>query len=431
MQEETIHMVNGQERSGMVQEIISRRPVFIERWALTIILLVMIALLAATWFIMYPDIILTNATLTAANAPKELVTRQEGKIVRLFAANDDTVAAGQAIAWMESTADHSAIMALADTLDLALKMLSKNETERISRLFIHSISNLGELQPSFQQFNTAFLQFNDYLVNGYYYKRKRMLFSDQEFLRKMQVSLEQQKQLAGQDLQLSEEAFAANSSLYDEKVISHQDLRDQKSRLVGKQMNIPQLQSALLTNENQQIAKQKEEDELEHTISQQKIIFQQALQTLKSNADEWIRKYVIKAPVGGRIVFVMPLQPNQFLQAGKILGYVNPGNSLYYAQVTLPQDNFGKIATGQKVQLRFNAYPYQEFGIVEGRVIYISRVPSDSGFLANIALSNGLMTNLHHSIQYRSGLRAQALIITRETRLLKRAYQSVVSGVQR
>ena len=223
----------------------------------------------------------------------------------------------------------------------------------------------------------------------------------------------------------------ANSSLLKDKVISQQDMRDMKSKLFAKQMSVPQLESALLTNEIAQTDKQKEISELEHTISQQKMLYQQAAQTLKSGIDEWKRKYIITSPVEGKVAFVVPLQENQFLPAGKIIGYVNPPDSRYYAMVELTQNNFGKIRAGQKVQLRFDAYPYAEFGYVEGRLNYVSKVPSDSGFLATIDLPRGLRTNYNLDVQYRSGLRSQAIIITRDSRLLERFYYNIFSGVHR
>jgi HlyD family secretion protein len=415
-------------RSDTVQEIISRQPGFIERWSLLLFLLILLLLFAGTWFIRYPDIIQSNATLTAANAPKEIVIRQDGKLIKLFFSNDSVVLQGESIGWIESTANHKEIISLSKLLDSSIIFLSTNKTEKVSGLFKTRFQSLGELQPYYQTFITTFQQFNDYLVNGYYYKKKRVLFEDELYLKKMHQTIEEQKTLTQQDLQLTQEAFEANNSLYNDKVISKQDLRDQKSKLVSKEMSIPQLESSLLTNENSQIAKQKEIDELEHTISQQKIIFQQALQTLKSLTDDWKRKYIITAPVNGKIVFMVPLQENQFMQAGKIIGFVNPSDSRYYAQVTLSQNNFGKIDTGQKVQLRFDAYPYQEFGFIEGRLKYISKVPSDSGFLATVSLPQGLMTNYKKNIQYRSGLKSQALIITKDARLLQRFYYNIVKG---
>jgi HlyD family secretion protein len=416
-------------RSEAVSEIISRRPDFFERWALLIFLFILLTLFSGTWFIKYPDVIQANATLSAFDAPKEIMVREDGKLIRLFVGNDDIVIKNQTIAWIESTASHQEVINLASMLTVGIQYITNDNSEKVSFLFKNNFQNLGELQLQYQQFIIAWQQFNDYLVNGYYYKKKKILLTDKEFLKKMHKALEQQKNLMQQDLQLAEETFDANSFLFQDKVISKQELRDQKGKLVSKQMNLPQLESSILSNENLQITKQKEIDELEHNISQQKIIFQQALQTLKSATSEWEKKYIIKAATNGKAIFSSPLQENQFLQSGKTIGFVNPSNSKYFAQITLPQNNFGKVEKGQKVQLRFDAYPYQEFGIVEGKLKYISKLPSDSGFLAYIELPKGLTTNYHQQIQYQNGLKSEALIITREARLSQRIYYSLIKRV--
>jgi multidrug efflux pump subunit AcrA (membrane-fusion protein) len=417
-----------QMRSEKAQEIISRQHGFPGNWALWLFLLLLLFIIAGTWLIRYPDVIEADATLSSDDAPKEIVIRQDGKLLKLFAANDSTVQQGQIIGWIESTASHPEVISLAGQLKKAELFLLQNSTEKVSGLFGQSFSNLGDLQTSYQQFMSAWLEFDDYLVNGYYNKRKSSLCEDLAFLQKIHCSLEEQQHLMQQDLTLTREAEEANDTLFRDSVISRQDLRDQKSKLMAKQMSSQQLTMALLNNETLQIEKHRGIDELEHTISQQKMIFRQALETLRSGVKEWMRKFLITAPVSGKVVFIVPLQENQFLQTGKTVGYVNPPDSRYYAQVMLPQSNFGKIRTGQKVKLRFDAYPYQEFGVVEGKLSYISNIPSDSGFLANIELPAGLSTNYKKELQYRSGLRSRALIITLDQRLLQRLYYAVVKG---
>ena len=174
--------------------------------------------------------------------------------------------------------------------------------------------------------------------------------------------------------------------------------------------------------------KLKEIDQLDHDLKQQKVIFSQTLQSLKSQLDEWINKYILLSPINGKVVFTMPLQENQYLKADKILGYVSPSNSHFYLETNLSQTNFGKIDTGLSVQLRFDAYPYQEMGFVEGQLDYISSISSDSGFLATIRLSNGLMTSNHKLIPYKSGLKAQAIIITKSLRLTDRLYYNMIKS---
>ena len=193
-------------------------------------------------------------------------------------------------------------------------------------------------------------------------------------------------------------------------------------------MALPQLNSGILSNQNQQRDKLKELEQLEHDVSQQKITFEQALQTLKSSVDNWIRTYTIQASLAGTIFFTLPLQQNKFVEQGKLLGYINPPDSKFYIEFNLPQNNLGKVDTGMQVQLRFDAYPCQEFGFVKGKLDYISKISSDSGFYATVHLNNGLETNFKNDIQYKNGLKAEAIIITKNMRLLQRLYYSVVKA---
>lgn len=417
-------------RSEPMQEIISRKPSFAARWALFFFAGILLILLAATWFIKYPQTVITTATLTGTNAPKEIMSYQDGRLIKLFIKNDVVLQEGDIIGWIESTGKHQEIISLSKKLDSALSLINKDRSEPVNNLFSKQFGSLGELQTPYQQFITAYQQFNDYLVNGFYTKKKAALQTDISWLQKANSNFQEQKKLLLHDLQLTEDEYKANESLHNDHVISKQDLRNEESKWIGKQLTIPQLDASLLSNETQQRDKQKDIIELEHSISQQKIIFQQALQTLQSQVNDWKRKYLLLAPASGKLVLIVPLQENQFLKTGKLLGFINPINSTYYAEIILPQNNFGKVDTGQQTQLRFDAYPYTEFGFVKGKLEYISNIATDSGFIAHVQLPNGLMTNQHKPIQYKTGLKAQALIVTKDMRLLEQFFYNTVKAIK-
>ena len=258
-----------------------------------------------------------------------------------------------------------------------------------------------------------------------------MLFKDIDNLKKLYNNLEEQKTLQQQDLALSQKTFDANESLKKDKVISEFDYRTEQSKLIGKKLTLPQIDAAIINNEAQQNDKQKEIGELENTIAQQKEIFQQALNTFKSQLDDWKKKYLLIAPIDGKVSFASFMQENQQLQTGQTVCFINPENSEYFAQIFIPQTNFGKVAVGQKVLLKFNSYPYQEYGYVNGKVDFISHIPTDSGYLARIDFSNGLITTYNKQVQYRDGLTADAEIITKDLRLLERFYYDLVKQIKR
>ncbi len=142
----------------------------------------------------------------------------------------------------------------------------------------------------------------------------------------------------------------------------------------------------------------------------------------------WIENTELRAPIDGKLSFNIPVHENKYLKPGTLLGYVIPYNANYYAEIVLPQNNFAKMDTGLHVQLRLDAYPYAEWGFLDGTIAYIADVPSDAGFLATIRLNNSLMTNDKKKLSVKNGLRAQAMIVTKDMRLLQRFYYGFVKS---
>lgn len=65
--------------------------------------------------------------------------------------------------------------------------------------------------------------------------------------------------------------------------------------------------------------------------------------------------------------------------------------------------------------LKFDAYPWQEFGTVTATVDYVSAIPADSGlYMAKLSLPKELITNYNKPIVFKEGLLAQAEIITKD-----------------
>lgn len=413
------------ERSEVAQEVISHKADFFEKWSLLVFLILFLLLLSGTWFMHYPDVIKGNAVLTGDNAPKEIVPHQSGRLIALFVKNDQHVKQGEILGWLESNANTEEVIKLSKCLDYSTEQIGQSNPTAISSIFNNRFNNLGELQIPYQAFITAWQQYNDYLVNGFYYRRKNMLQSDITSLKSMRGKSNTLKEITQKENELAKKTFEMNEILFKEKVISAEEYRQAKIVLLNKQKNESQVEVNILLQQNQIRDKQREIDQLNHDILQQQKIFEQALYTLRSIVDEWLRTYTIQAPVDGQLDFVLPLQQNQNIEKGRVLGYVNPLDSKYYAEVRLSQSNIGKVDIGMKVQLRFDAYPYQETGFVSGTLTYISKVAVDSSFWGSIRLDSGLTTNQHKELQYKTGLKAQALIITKDMRFLERLYYNI------
>lgn len=415
------------EHGNEIDEVISKKPHFMVRWGTFIIFIVLILIVIVSWFIKYPDIVSTNAKLTSINAPKEVVVNSPGKLIKLFASEGLITKKGTILGYLESIGDHDDIIELSQNVDLLIPLINKNNFETLNS-FNNSNENLGELQQANQTFLQALTIFRNYIWNGFYLRKKNMLAKDLTNLQKMKANLILQKGLNEEDLVLSQKTYEANKSLNKDKVISDFDLRNEQSKLIGKKLSLPQMTAALLNNEAQQNEKLKEIQELDNIILQQKNIFLQAALTFKSQIEEWKKAYLLIAPIEGKIVFASFLQENQQLKAGQILCYVNPENTKYFAEIFIPQANFGKVKIGQNVLLKFPSYPFQEYGSVKGSIDFISNITTDTGYLAKVVLPKGLATSYNKQVQYRDGLVAQAEIITQDLRLLQRLYYNLVKN---
>jgi HlyD family secretion protein len=418
-----------------IDEIISKRPPFIVRWGTTYFLLLLLLILLLSWFIQYPDIVTTKAKLTSLNAPKAIVSRTDGQLIKLSVKEGDYVKKNENIGYMESTADADMILFLSNILDSLQNVLHHNNPELIKTFFsgalIKSQKELGELQQPYQIFIQSFILFKSYLESGFYLEKKELLKSDMENLRRLNSNLHQQKKLQEQDLSLSQETFKASKKLREENVIAPLDYRIESSKLISKQMNIPTITSSILNNEAQQNAKKEEIMELDNQIAQQKNIFVQSLNTFISQINEWKKKYLLISPIEGKVVFSDFIQERQQLHLNQTICYVNPDNSEYYAEVFIPQFNLGKVKKGQQVLLKFSSYPFEQFGSLSGKIDFISTVPTDSGYLSKVILVNGLTTNYNKSIQYREGLVAEGEIITQNMRLPVRLFNNIIKQFEK
>jgi len=110
----------------------------------------------------------------------------------------------------------------------------------------------------------------------------------------------------------------------------------------------------------------------------------------------------------------------------------NQQNNLPIGQIQIVQDNLGKVKAGQKVIIRFNSYPSEEFGTVDGIVEYISQIPEkDNSYLVTVKLPNGLTTTYHKKLNFRNGMLANADIITEDKSLAAKILYQFRKALQR
>lgn len=430
--EEKLNLSSLEVRSEEVQEIIGQPPHWLIRWGITIFFGILVTLLAVSWLIKYPEIIKVPLKLTAINSPKRLNSRINGKLIKLLVGNNQTVRKGKALAFLESTAKHEEVLQLAAYTDSLSSWMEQKQMGLFKNALSVNYSHLGELQSSFQIFEKSRRQFVAYLDDGYYLRQRQALLQELDYTRSLLEQLSREKELKETDYQLAKEEYEVQKKLAEEGVIAPLELKAEESKLLSRRVPLQQIESSIINNHAAQTAKQKELMELDQQIAEQEAIFLQALNTLKSSVSEWLTRYVIVAPFEGKVIYSGILQENQQVKPDQELFYLIPDNTNYFGEASISQQSFGKIQTGQRVLVKFDGYPYQEFGSATGTVSYLSDIPvRDSVFLAKIDFENGLQTSYGKKLTPVSGMSGTAEIITQDMRLIERFYNNIRKELER
>lgn len=193
-----------------------------------------------------------------------------------------------------------------------------------------------------------------------------------------------------------------------------------------------QTESALITANNNYAGKQKEILELENQIREEKAKFLQALNSLISQAEDWKNKYILTAAQSGKLSYAGIIQENQVLSIGQEVFNINPGNEAFFGQMSIPQDNMGKIKEGQEVLVKLKSYPFEEYGMIRGRISYIADVPyKDSIFVSRVDFKVKSISDMKKPIHLKQGMTANAEIITQDATMLQRLGRSVTKLINR
>lgn len=86
---------------------------------------------------------------------------------------------------------------------------------------------------------------------------------------------------------------------------------------------------------------------------------------------------VLVAPIAARVANVR-VEPGAAVKAGTLVADLLPADSDLRAELFAPSRAIGFLKPGDEVRLRYDAFPYQKFGVGRGRVISVSRTAVDA-----------------------------------------------------
>ena len=100
-------------------------------------------------------------------------------------------------------------------------------------------------------------------------------------------------------------------------------------------------------------------------------IQQRQLGAQNEQYDEERDFYTLRAPVTGSVQQLKGLQAGSLVSANELLAEISPDSGLIAETYVLPKD-IGLLKTGTKAKFQIDAYNYNQWGMVKGKVISIS-----------------------------------------------------------
>lgn len=409
------------QNSPYINQIIEKKPNWLIRYGVGAMLLFLLLFLAAAWLVKYPDTIVGQVNITTPRPPADVVAKISAPVERKFPLKEgDTLYKRMPILLMESTTSYLQIEQLYNDLSQTMP----NEPLTLTNIWLDS---LGSLQSVYNVYALAKLNLDYHYNNRPYNQRieslEKIIDGNSNGLKYSNNYLKSSKK----DYQLKQKERDRYETLFKKGVISASEFEQIEQTLLQKEMgyandhknlNSERISIANLKREIMELGLQKTERE-----QQLRSTYLTSLNELKSQVKQWESQYLITSPITGKLYFFDEINEGEFITAGeKVLTVIPFQEQKLQAVGMFPVANAGKVKKGNKVVLKLDAYPYHEFGTVEGKVTRISEIPVENLYSIVIDLPNGLSTNYKNKITFKQRLTATADIVTKDQSVLGRIF---------
>jgi HlyD family secretion protein len=422
-------------RSEEFQEVLGAVPPWILRWGITVLAVIIVILLAGSAIFKYPDVLSSQVVLTGSTPPAVVVAHASGKLKELHVSDNQEVKAGTYLAVIDNPARTEDILRLKDHLSSdQFATLIQSVTQPDYPLSIVNYQlltdlRLGSLQSSYSALRTALHEYSEYRRLTYYPQKIAMTMERKAQYERQYATLLNQQRLTEEQLDIARNRFRRDSLLNVRDMISDEELENSRSAYLQSLLTCENIQSSL-NNMQIQIG-QLEESLLDtnqrdiETLNGLYTRIQTLLSQLQTEVRNWELNYVLQAPIDGTVTFTNYWVENQNVVAGGAVFTIVPEGAMpMIGKAMLPVARSGKVQIGQKVNIRLQNFPENEYGILRGTVQNISLAPVQEGGMAyysvEITLNDGLMTTYKKELPQLTEMLGQADIITEDLSLLQR-----------
>jgi len=421
-------------RSEGVQEILGIIPSWIVRWGMVLFFIIICIILFGSWIFEYPHVVKSRILVTTENPPSSAVARTDGRIMELFVRDNQKVEAGEVLALIENTAIYDDVLFLKTRVD-SFRQLLYTESDSAFIDFPRNLI-LGNIQSSYASFLKNYDDLRNFIRLDYHHQKIESMEEEIQRFRAYSWTLKKQSRILASERELAQNQFTRDSTLYSQGVIPAAEFEKSRAELLQKQRAYEQSRTSIVEAEIQisklqqqildlRLLKNEDYDNLRLAVSE-------SFDNLLSEIGYWEQNFVLTTTVGGTVSFTRIWSENQHVSTGDLVMTVIPEQSGdMIGKIELQLLGAGKVEVGQEVKIKFDNYPYMEYGMVTGIVKSISLATSNNAYSVAVSLPDGLRTNYGNEITFNQDMQGDAEIITNEESLLERIVNPVKSVIMK
>ena len=410
------------------------------RWAkyvswMTVILIALIIL--SGFIIRYPDTVDGQISVTASIAPVRIVTGTTGRL-RLLKENKSRMQAGEVIAYIESGADYRHVL----SVDSLLQRYAPEKSIRNAAMFPFAL-DLGDLASAYHSFVIAHAEY-ERIRHTDIYKTMRQIITRQIQADKNVIgNMNRELSLKRQTVFESVEQLIKDENLLSILAITEDEYAEKLQRHLSKEESYLNLRSSLLSKQSDI---NKNNLEIQRIVLEEKETTERALTELVSATGNlsnmirlWKEKYLQTASLDGELEYLGFWRDNSFVSSGQELFTIIPAENDIVGEVMIPSAGAGKVEVGQTANVKISKFPYDEYGLLKGRVESISRVSNrietregtGEAYQVIISFPDGFRSNygIHLPLDFES--KGMVEIITRPKRLIERLFDNLKSKMEK
>lgn len=416
--------------SEEVQDLLGTPPRWLIRWGTVVFFFVIAALIGLSAWVIYPDVVRAKVSITTPFPPTPIVTRTAGVLQILHFADGDSIVQGAVLGVLDNAAKYQDVASLEEQL---LNIQGFTPTSILSFQPKNKLQ-LGNLQNAYSDFLTLFEDYQTALAANFDIKKIKQLQQQIENITALNEKLNSNQKTIAQAVKVAADQLdrqkillakgaVAQINVEDANVLYLEALRSKEQHdleMMNNQLKINEIEREITTIQK----------DIKVTKSANFTRLEESIKRLQSEIETWKTTYVLTAPISGILDIPSTTKVKQYLSQETTIALILAQQNSIIGKLALQMKGSGKVKIGNKVIIKLDGYPYQEYGFVRGTIADKPAVPRKGTYDVEVALSDGLKTSRGRVLVFEEQVEGTAEIITDSRSLLRRVFDQLLTALE-